>query len=88
MILNQTPFGIFSKLEHGELGMKRVIDKIDKWVAWQWANVKINKENIALLKHVVHIFKEDMKYHNSVMFTHAMDFFKEPASLKKPFLEK
>ncbi len=68
--------------------MKRVIEKIDKWVAWQWANVKINKENIALLKHVVHIFKEDMKYHNSMMFTHAMDFFKEPASLKKPFLEK
>jgi hypothetical protein len=24
--------------------MKRVIEKIDKWVAWQWANVKINKE--------------------------------------------
>jgi hypothetical protein len=29
-----------------------------------------------------------MKYYNLVMFTHAMDFFKERASLKKSFLEK
>jgi hypothetical protein len=68
--------------------MKRVIDKIDKRVAWQWANVNINKKNIALLKHVVHISKEDMKYYNLVMFTHAMDFFKEHASLKKLFPKK
>ncbi len=68
--------------------MKRVIDKIDKWAAWQWANVKINKENVALFKHVIHIYKEDMKYYNLVMFTHAMDFFKEHVSLKKPFPEK
>ncbi len=34
MILYQTPSGIFSKLKHGELGMKRVIDKINEWAAW------------------------------------------------------
>ncbi len=50
--------------------------------------MNINKENIALLKHVVHISKEDMKYYNLVMFTHAMDFFKERASLKKLFPEE
>jgi hypothetical protein len=50
--------------------------------------VNINKENIALFKHVVHISKEDMKYYNLVMFTHAMDFFKQHASLKKSFREK
>jgi hypothetical protein len=82
------PYGIFSKSEHGEPGMKWVIDKIDKWAAWQWANVNINKKNIALLKHVVHISKEDMKYYNLVMFTHTMDFFKEHASLKKSFPKK
>jgi hypothetical protein len=30
------------------------------------------------------IFKEDMENYNWVMFTHAMDFFKEHVSLKKP----
>ncbi len=39
-----------------------VINKIDEWAAWQWANATID---------------------NLGMFTHAMDFFKECASLKK-----
>ncbi len=29
---------------------KRAIDKIDEWVMWQWENMKIDKENLALLK--------------------------------------
>jgi hypothetical protein len=33
------------------------------------------------------MFKEDMEDKNLVMFTHAMDFFKECVSLKKPVLE-
>ncbi len=28
------PLQHFSKSKHGELGMKRVIDKINEWVAW------------------------------------------------------
>ncbi len=79
------PFDIFSKLEHGEPRMKRVIDKIDEWAAWRWANVKINKENLALFKQIVHISKKYMKDYNLVIFTHAMDFFKECVSLKKLF---
>ncbi len=63
---------------------KRVIDKTIEWSAWQWANVKINKENIALMKQTTHIYKED---YNLAMFTHAIDFLKEDASLKKPILE-
>jgi len=34
---------------------KRVIDKTNEWVAWQWANVKINKESFGLLKQIVNI---------------------------------
>jgi len=67
--------------------MKRVIDKMDEWAAWRWANVKINKENLALFKQIVHISKKDMKDYNLVIFTHAMDFFKECVSLKKLFPE-
>jgi hypothetical protein len=44
--------------------------------------LKINKENIALLKQIVNI-QEDMEDYHWAMFTHAMDFFKERASLKK-----
>jgi hypothetical protein len=33
------------------------------------------------------MFKEDMEDYNLVMFTHAMDFFKECTSLKKSVLE-
>jgi len=45
--------------------------------------VKIEKENISLLKQIVHISKENMEDYNLAMFTHAMDFFKEHVSLKK-----
>jgi hypothetical protein len=37
------PLAFFSKSKHGEPGMKKVIDKINEWVTWWWANVKINK---------------------------------------------
>jgi len=43
----------------------------------QWANAKIDKKTLALLKHIVHISKENMEDYNLAMFTHAMDFFKE-----------
>jgi hypothetical protein len=56
---------------------KRTIDKTNELVAWQWANVKIDKESLALLKQTVNIPKEDMEDYHLVMFTHAMDFFKE-----------
>jgi hypothetical protein len=29
---------------------KRVIDKIDEWAAWRWANAKIDKKNLSMLK--------------------------------------
>jgi hypothetical protein len=52
-------------------------------VAWRWANVKIDKENIVLFKQNVHISKEDMEDNNLAMFTHTMDFFKEHTNFKK-----
>jgi hypothetical protein len=33
-------------------------------VAWWWANAKVNKESLALLKHIVNISKEDLEYYN------------------------
>jgi hypothetical protein len=36
-----------------------------------------------LLKQIVNITKEDMEDYHWAMFTHAMDFFQEWASLKK-----
>jgi hypothetical protein len=39
------------------------------------------------MKQTAHISKEDMKYYNLAMFTHAMNFFKEHASLKKSIPE-
>jgi len=53
-------------------------------VAWQWVNAKIGKESNALFKKIVNISKEDIKDYHWVMFTHAMEFFQEHASLKKP----
>jgi hypothetical protein len=47
-------------------------------------NVKINKKNLVVLKQTLNIPKEDMEDYHWAMFTHAMDFFKERASLKKP----
>jgi len=46
-------------------------------------NAKIDKESPTLLKQTINITKEDMEDYHWVMFTHAMDFFQEWASLKK-----
>jgi hypothetical protein len=43
---------------------------------------KVNKEIISIFKQTTNISKEDMEDYNSAMFTHAMDFFRERASLK------
>jgi hypothetical protein len=43
----------------------------------------MHKENIYIMKQSVNISKDDMEDYNLAMFTHAMDFFKERASLKK-----
>ncbi len=53
----------------------------------QWANAKINKGSLAILKQIVNIPKEDMEDYHQMMFTHTMDFFEEHISLKKPILE-
>jgi hypothetical protein len=55
-----------------------------EWVAWQWANAKIDKNIIFIMKQSVNISKDDMEDYNFAMFTHVMEFFKEHASLKKP----
>jgi hypothetical protein len=39
------------------------------------------------MKQSVNISKDEMVDYNLAMFTHAMDFFKECASFKKPILE-
>jgi hypothetical protein len=75
------------KSEHGEQNGKKVINKTIEWLAWQWANTKIDKESITLMKQTTHISKEDMEDYNLVMFTRAMDFFKKHASLKKLILK-
>jgi hypothetical protein len=62
---------------------KKQIDK----TSWQWANANIDKESFTLLKQIVHITKEDVEDYHLVMFTHAMDFFQERASLKKSIPE-
>jgi len=66
---------------------KRVIDKTMEWATWQWENMKMDKENISIMKQSVNISKDDMEDYNLAMFTHAMNFFKECASLKKPILK-
>jgi hypothetical protein len=58
--------------------------EIVEWAAWQWANMKMDKENLFIMKQNVNISMDDMEDYNLVMFTHAMDFFKERTSLKKP----
>jgi len=47
-------------------------------------NAKIDKKTFTLLKQTLKITKEDMEDYHWAMFTHAMDFFQEWASLKKP----
>ncbi len=54
---------------------KRKIDKTIEWATWWWANAKINKESLALLKETINIPKEDIEDYHWVMFTHAMKFF-------------
>jgi hypothetical protein len=66
---------------------KRVLNKIEEWVAWQWANVKMDKYSLSIMKQSVNISKDDMEDYNLVMFTHAMVFFKERSRLKKSILE-
>jgi hypothetical protein len=39
------------------------------------------------MKQTMNISKDDMENYNLAMFTHAMNFFKEHISLKKPILE-
>jgi hypothetical protein len=64
---------------------KRVIDKTEEWVAWQWANVKMDKENLSIMKQFMNISKDDMEDYDLAMFTHAIDFFKEHVRLKSRF---
>jgi hypothetical protein len=52
-----------------------------------WVNAKMNKNSLSIMKQSVNISKDDMKDYNLAMFTHAMEFFKERASLKKPIPE-
>ncbi len=40
-------------------------------------------KNLALLKQIINISKEDMEDYNWAMFTHSKDLFKEHMSLKK-----
>jgi hypothetical protein len=40
------------------------IDKTDEWAMWQWANAKIDKKNLALLKQTINISKEDVEDYN------------------------
>jgi phage major head subunit gpT-like protein len=63
---------------------KRIINKIKEWVAWQWANAKMDKKNLFIMRQTVNISKDDMEDYNLAMFTHVMDFFNERASFKKP----
>jgi len=81
------PFKNLLEIKTWEAKWKRQINKTTKWVAWRWVNVKIDKESLTFLKEIVNILKEDMEDYHWVMFTHAMDFFPEHASLKKPILE-
>jgi hypothetical protein len=66
---------------------KIIIDKTDEWAVWWLVNVKIDKENIALLKQTINIPKEDMEYYHWAMFTHAIEFFKECMNLNKLILK-
>jgi hypothetical protein len=65
---------------------KKVIEEIVEWTTWQWANAKMDKKSLFILKQIVNISKDDMEDYN-LAITHAMDFFKECAILKKPIPE-
>jgi hypothetical protein len=47
----------------------------------------MDKESLFIMRQSVNIFKDDMEDNNLAMLTHAMDFFKECLSLKKPILK-
>jgi len=47
----------------------------------------MDKESLSIMRQIVNISKDDMENYNLAMFTHAMDFFKEHANLKKLILE-
>jgi nucleoid DNA-binding protein len=49
--------------------------------------VKVDKEDISMLKQTINISKEDMEDYILAMFTHVMDFLREHASLKKSVLK-
>jgi hypothetical protein len=38
------PFQILLEIRTWGIEWKRVIDKANEWVTWQWANAKIDKE--------------------------------------------
>ncbi len=38
--------------------------RTNEWVAWQWVNAKIDKENLTLFKQTANISKEDMEDYN------------------------
>jgi hypothetical protein len=42
------------------------------------------QREFSIMNQNVNIAKDDMEDYNLAMFTHAMDFFKKRASLKKP----
>jgi lipopolysaccharide biosynthesis regulator YciM len=44
------PFRHLLEIRTWEIEWKKVIDKIVEWLAWRWANAKIDKESIALMK--------------------------------------
>ncbi len=52
-------------------------------MAWQWANSKMDKESLYIMKQS-NISKDDMEDYKLAMFTHAMNF-KECVRLKKLF---
>ncbi len=65
---------------------KRVIDKTMEWAAWWWANAKMDKKSLSIMRQTMNFSKDDMEDYNLAMFTHAMDF-KERANLKRPIPE-
>jgi hypothetical protein len=71
------PFRQLLKIKTWGTKWKRVIDKITEWATWLWANAKIDRQSLSLLKHTIHISKEDMEDYNLAMFTHAMEIFKK-----------
>ncbi len=62
-------------------------DKTLEWTRWRWANVKMDKKSLSIMKQIVNISKDDMEDYNLALFTHAMDFFKECENLKELVLE-